>query len=90
MRLDQFLKACCLMKQRSEAKRACNNGIVSVGEIPAKPAREVKPGDLIAIAFVDRFLDVEVIALPKGNVSKARAKEYYRIVRDDVRDALDF
>ena len=90
MRLDQFLKQCCLMKRRSEAKRACDNGIVTVDSQPAKASKEVHPGDLIAIAFMDRFLDVEVLDIPKGNLSKAQGKEYYRIARDEGRDPLDF
>jgi ribosomal 50S subunit-recycling heat shock protein len=90
VRLDQFLKQCCLMKRRSEAKRACDNGIVSIDNVPAKAAREVHPGNLITIAFVDRYLDVEVLGLPRGNVSKSQAQEFYRIKRDEVREPLDF
>jgi len=78
------------MKRRSEAKRACENGIVSIDDIPAKASREVHPGNLIAIAFVDRYLDIEVLDLPKGNLTKAQAKEYYRVNRDKIREPLDF
>jgi ribosome-associated heat shock protein Hsp15 len=78
------------MKRRSEAKRACDNGIVSIDDIPAKASREVHPGNLIAIAFVGRHLDVEVLDLPRGNVTKAQAQEYYRVKRDEVREPLDF
>jgi ribosomal 50S subunit-recycling heat shock protein len=78
------------MKRRSEAKRACDNGIVTIDNVPAKAARDVHPGNVIAIAFVDRYLDVEVLALPNGNVSKAQAQEYYRVKRDEAREPLDF
>tara|TARA_Y100001934_G_C11892029_1_gene558115 strand:- start:210 stop:482 length:273 start_codon:yes stop_codon:yes gene_type:complete len=90
MRLDQYLKTCCLVKRRSEAKRACDNGIVSIAGTPAKASRDIKTGDMIAIAFTDRYLDIEVLDLPKGNVSKSQAQTYYRIERDEVRDAFDF
>ena len=90
VRLDLFLKTCRLMKRRSEAKRACDNGIVSVEGTPAKAAREVKPGDIVAIAFVDRLLDIEILELPKGNVPRAQAKTFYRVERDEAREALDF
>ena len=56
----------------------------------AKAAREVHAGDRIAIAFTDRYLDIEVLGLPKGNIPKAQAGEYYRVERDEERDALDF
>ncbi|HCK10484.1 MAG: heat-shock protein Hsp15 [Gemmatimonadetes bacterium] len=90
MRVDLYLKTICLMKRRSEAKRACDNGIVSIGGVQAKAAREVHAGDRIAIAFTDRYLDIEVLELPKGNIPKAQAREYYRVERDEERDALDF
>lgn len=78
------------MKRRSEAKRACDNGIVSIDDVPAKASHKVNPGNLIAIAFVDRYLDVEVLDLPSGNVTKAQAQEYYRVKRDKIRETLDF
>ena len=90
MRLDQYLKICCLVKRRSEAKRACDNGIVTVAGSVAKASREVHEGDRIAIAFTDRFFDIEVLGVPQGNVSKVQAPTYYRVERDEVRDALDF
>ena len=89
MRLDQYLKQCRLMKRRSEAKRACDNGIVTIDDVPAKASREVRPGNVIAIAFVDRYLDVRVLDLPKGNVSKAAARDYYQVERDEARDLLE-
>lgn len=90
MRLDQFLKTCCLVKRRSEAKRACDNGIVSVSGVTAKASREIKTGETIAIAFTDRLLEIEVLDLPRGNVSKSQATAYYRVERDEQRDVLDF
>ena len=90
MRLDQFLKTCCLVKRRSAAQRACDNGIVAVAGSTAKASREVRIGETIAIAFTDRFLEIEVLGLPKGNVSKAQAQTYYRVERDEERNVLDF
>ena len=44
MRVDLYLKTICLMKRRSEAKRACDNGIVSIGGVQAKAARDRRLG----------------------------------------------
>ena len=49
MRLDLWLDVACLFKTRSEATRACKLGKVDVGGQPAKPHREIKPGDAIDI-----------------------------------------
>ena len=88
MRLDQYLKQCRLMKRRSEAKRACDNGIITIDQVQAKASREVQPGNVIAIAFVDRYLDVKVLDIPKGSVSKAAAKGFYQVERDEERELL--
>lgn len=89
MRLDIFLKQCCLIKRRSEAKRACDNGIVTVEGQTAKASREVQPGQRVAIGFMDRYLEIEVLGLPEGNVSKASARDYYGVIRDEAREITD-
>jgi ribosome-associated heat shock protein Hsp15 len=89
MRLDLYLKRCCLVKHRSEAKRACDNGIVTVDGVLAKPGREVHPGQRVAIAFLDRFLEVEILGLPGGSVSKVQAQAYRRVVRDEAREVVE-
>ena len=89
MRLDLFLKRCNLTKRRSEAKRACDGGIVTVEGRAAKASREVQPGQRVAIAFLDRYLEVEVLKLPPKNVSKSDRQSYYEVIRDEAR-SLDF
>ncbi len=90
MRLDLFLKRCCLTRRRSEAKRACDNGIVTLDDRPAKAGREVQPGQRVGIAFTDRYLEVEILKLPHGNISRAAARAFYRVIRDQAREAVDF
>lgn len=90
MRLDLFLKRCCIVRRRAEAKQACDNGIVTVDEQPGKAGREVHSGQQIAIGFLDRFLEIRVIEVPRGNVSKKDAARYYEVIRDEPRDPLDF
>ncbi len=90
MRLDLYLKRCCLTKQRSEAKRACDNGIVEVDGQTAKAGRPVKVGQRLSISFLDQYLEVEITGLPMRNVSKTDARTYYEILRDDEREATDF
>ena len=90
MRLDLYLKKCFLIKRRTDAKRACDNGIVSINDHVAKAGREIAAGQRISIAFMDRFLEVEVLALPSGNVAKGKAHLYHRVLRDEPRDVTDF
>jgi ribosomal 50S subunit-recycling heat shock protein len=90
MRLDLYLKRCCLVRRRADAKRACENGIVSVDDQPGKPGRMVRPGQRVEVRFVDRHLQIEVIDLPLRNVSRAAARDYYRVLRDEAIDVTDF
>jgi len=82
MRLDVFLARARLVMPRASAKRACDNGIVSVNEKPAKPAASVRGGDLIAIRFTDQDLTVRVVRLPGKSVRKADAATHYAVIED--------
>ncbi len=84
MRLDIYLNTCCLVRRRSEAKRACGNGIVTVDGQEAKASRILRVGQRVCIAFSDRLLEFEVLAIPRGNVSRKQASEYYRIIREEA------
>ena len=81
-----YIKRCCLTRRRTEAKRACDNGIVSLDGHPAKASRDVQPGQRLEIRFTDRILEVEILEVPQGNVSKKAALSCYRIIRDEYRN----
>ena len=82
MRLDLLLNRLCLFKTRSQAGKACDGGRVWINEQKAKSSRTVEAGDRIRYRDeLSRFEeDVEVLEIPKGSVSKARAKEMYRVL----------
>jgi len=86
MRLDVFLNKCCIVKRRTEAKRACDNGIVTVDDHVSKASRELVAGQRVQIAFTDRLLEFEVLAVPEGNVARKDASSYYRILRDEAQE----
>ena len=56
MRLDKFLKVSRLIKRRTVANEACDNARVTVNGRPAKASYDVKPGDVLRIAFGQRTL----------------------------------
>ena len=86
MRLDQLLKSLCLVKTRSQGRKGCEAGRIKLNGSSSKPSREVHSGDIIEIRFPGKTLVVEVSDIPSGQVSRKRAGEYYRIVRETVRD----
>lgn len=85
MRLDSFLSEVRLIKRRTQAKEACERGLVLLGGKEAKPGKEVKIGQIITINFASRTLEAEVMGIPSGNVRKAEAKEFYKILREEIR-----
>lgn len=49
VRIDKYLWAIRVFKTRSDATDACKGNKVRVGGSPAKPSKEVKPGEVIDI-----------------------------------------
>lgn len=79
MRLDKFLKVSRIIKRRTVANEACDLERVSVNGKPAKPSKELKEGDVIAIRFGDKEAKFRVLRVPEGNVSKSGSSELYEV-----------
>ena len=77
MRLDKYLKVSRLIKRRTVANEACDNGRVTVNGKVARASYEVKPGDRIEMAFGAKVLTVEVLQV-EDNVRKDDAGALYR------------
>jgi ribosome-associated heat shock protein Hsp15 len=77
-RLDVWLDIACLFKTRSEAKRACEGGKVTVNAEHAKPHRLVREGDRIRISRgFGRHQDVVVRIVLDQHVRKSEARALY-------------
>ena len=55
MRLDKFLKVSRLIKRRTVANDVCDSARVFVNNNPAKPAKQLKVGDIISIEYKNRM-----------------------------------
>ena len=80
MRLDKYLKVSRLIKRRTVANEACDNGLVQVNGRPARASYDVKVGDQITLRFGVRTLTVEVLSVQE-TVRQADAAALYREVR---------
>ena len=77
-RLDVWLDIACLFRTRSEAQKACKIGRVDVNGQPAKPHREIRPGDEIVISRpLGHKQTVVVQSLAERHVAKADARALY-------------
>ena len=79
MRTDICLKNSRLIKRRTVAKEACENGRIDVNGRQAKPGTELKEGDLITISFGDKKIKAVVKEL-NASPKKEEAAGMYEIV----------
>lgn len=61
MRVDKFLKNSRLIKRRTVAKDACDQGRVFVNDKQAKAGTEVNVGDVIRIEFGNSSVKARVL-----------------------------
>ncbi len=78
MRIDKYLKNSRIIKRRTLAKDACEQGRVTVNGKTAKPGTEVAPGDIIHIVFGNGEITVRVLSTPE-HVTKEMAATMYEI-----------
>ena len=83
MRLDKFLQVSRLVKRRTVANTLCSKGAVRVNGHVAKAGKMLSVGDVIRMPHPTDIEDTsepeyEVVELPTGNVSRARAETLYR------------
>ena len=80
VRLDLYLKRSRLIKRRTLAAAACENGYVLLNDRQAPPGKQVRVGDRLEIRYPNRRTVVEVTGLPAGS---ARGQDCYRIIRSE-------
>ena len=79
MRLDKYLKVSRLIKRRTVANEACDNGRISVNGRVVKASYDVKVGDRLEIAMGARTVAVEVLQVSEA-VKKDDAAAMYKAI----------
>ena len=77
-RIDKWLWAARFFKTREQASKACDLQRILSNSQPAKPAREVRVGDLLHIKNEGGEFDIEVLALSQQRGSASMAQTLYR------------
>ena len=75
IRLDKWLWAVRLYKTRTLATEACKKGSIKVENKSAKPSKEIKVGDKIAIKLGPLIKEVQVEGLSQRRLSAALASD---------------
>ena len=78
VRIDKWLWAARFFKTRSLAGRACELGRIQSNGQPAKPAREVRVGDMLQVTNDGGDFQVEVLGLSEVRGPASVAQTLYR------------
>lgn len=79
-RADKYLWSVRIFKTRSMATDACKKGRVLIENIPVKPSRSIKKGDIIIVKKPPLNYRIRVTAFPKNRVSAKLVQQYF----DDI------
>ncbi len=79
MRIDKFLKNARIIKRRTVANEACDNGRITVNGRVVKASYNVTVGDVIEVVFGSRNLKVKVLSVNEY-ANKETAAEQYEII----------
>jgi len=76
LRLDKWLWSVRVFKTRPLATEACRAGKVLIGELEAKPGRDVHAGETITVrvGVITRVL--KVVGMPRSRVSAKQVPEF--------------
>lgn len=88
VRIDKWLWAARFFKSRALAARACELGRVQCNGQPAKPAREVKIGDMLRVTNESGDFQVEVLVVSEVRGPAAVAQTLYRETEESKEQRL--
>lgn len=76
LRIDKFLWAVRIYKTRTMAAEACAKGQVIINDVPVKPSRHPKVGEIIIVRKPPMVHTYEVFKLLHTRLSAEKVKEY--------------
>ena len=86
MRLDRYLSVARIFKSRSLASEAISSSMVFIEGLPAKSAKEIKPGAIIEIDSPRFYMKIEALSMPSGNISRKEASSLYKLLEERKKD----
>ncbi|MBS0011819.1 MAG: RNA-binding S4 domain-containing protein [Bacteroidales bacterium] len=75
-RIDKFLWSVRIYKTRSMATEACRKGRVSIDDIPVKPSRQIKTGEIIQVKKPPVIYSYRLKEIPPSRVSAGLVDKY--------------
>ena len=92
MRIDKYLKVSRILKRRTVSKELALNERIEINGKAVKPSHEVNPGDIVAVTFGNRRLEIRVLSVQDVK-KKQDAADLYEVVsetriKDEPEDAM--
>lgn len=81
MRIDKYLKTARILKRRTTAKDLADGQRVYINGRIAKPASEVKVGDIVHVTFGVRHLEIKVLDITEYH-KKEQASMMYEVIKE--------
>lgn len=78
IRLDKWLKIARIIKTRTQASEACDQGRVKLNNQVAKPAKLVKIGDTVSVKLKLRTRTFDILDIVQKSIKAEEAKKLYR------------
>ncbi len=75
-RLDKWLWMVRVFKTRPDATAACRAGKVLLGELEAKPGRDIHVGEVVIVRTADVTRTLKVVGFPRARVGAKLLPEY--------------
>ncbi len=79
MRIDKFLKVSRILKRRTLAQQATDNGRVVVNGRVVKPSYRIKVGDVVELNYNSGTFKFEILDV-KETVRKEQAELLYKVL----------
>jgi ribosomal 50S subunit-recycling heat shock protein len=82
VRVDKFLNSVNITKRRAVSEDMCKNGVVKINNAVAKPAKDVKIGDILEITYLQKVMKYEVLQIPSSKtIPKSAQNEYVKEIK---------
>lgn len=81
MRIDKFLKVSRILKRRTVSKELALNQRIEINGRVVKPSHEVNAGDIVAVTFGNRRLEIRVLSTEEVK-RKKDATDMYEVVSE--------
>jgi ribosomal 50S subunit-recycling heat shock protein len=87
MRIDKYLKVSRILKRRTVSRELALNQRIEINGRIVKPSHEVNAGDVVAVTFGNRRLEIRVLSAQDVK-KKSDAADMYEVI-DETRIEKD-